>query len=173
MDWTNLITTDCEIIRIDKDWVYPIFKNGWNGFRRAKKESKFNEQINDVDMINIYLRHPVSRFVSGVNKYAQMHKLKPEDVVDKIEQEGLTNRHWAPQWYWLLHLSKYYKKDVKLLPMSAIPHNRKDKSPYGKKLVRVLEDHIGVDLYIMNNYLNSTVNLEDVIEDSRKCIALD
>ena len=102
-----------------------------------------------------------------------MHKLKPEDVVDKIEQEGLTNRHWAPQWYWLLHLSKYYKKDVKLLPMSAIPHNRKDKSPYGKKLVRVLEDHIGVDLYIMNNYLNSTVNLEDVIKASRKCIALD
>ena len=171
MDLSNIITTDCEIIRMGDEWIYPIFKNGWNGFRRAKEESKFNKEIKDVDMNNIYLRHPVERFISGVNKYAQLHKLEPEDVVDKIEREGLTNRHWMPQWYWLLHLSKYYKGDVKLLPMSAIPHNRKDKSPYGKKLVRVLEEHIGVDLYIMNNYLNTTAKLETVVKDSRKCIA--
>ena len=38
MDWNNLITTDCEIIRIDKDWIYPIFKNGWNGLEEQKKK---------------------------------------------------------------------------------------------------------------------------------------
>jgi len=42
-----------------EDWIYPIFKNGWNGFRRAKEESKFNEQIKDVDNLKVYLRHPV------------------------------------------------------------------------------------------------------------------
>ncbi len=168
--WNKILTTDCEIIRMGQDWIYPIFKNGWNGFRRAKEESKVNEQIADVDIINVYLRHPVSRFVSGVNKYAQTNKLDPDDVVDKIQIEGLTDRHWMPQWYWLLHLSKYYKKDVKLLPMSAIPHNRKKQTP-NKKQVRVLEDHIGVDLHIMNNWLNTTINLEKVITGSRHVLS--
>ena len=116
MDLNNILNTDCEIIRMGDDWIYPIFKNGWNGFRRAKEESKLNEQINDVENLKVYLRHPVSRFVSGVNKYAQLNGLAPEAVVDKIQTEGLTDRHWIPQWYWLLHLSKYYKKEIELLP---------------------------------------------------------
>ena len=105
-----------------------------------------------------------------MNKYAQLNDLEPEAVVDKIQIEGLTDRHWIPQWYWLLHLSKYYKKEVELLPMSAIPHTRRKETP-NKKLVRVLEDHIAVDLYIMNNWLNTKVNLEKVITESRHVLS--
>lgn len=170
MDLNNILNTDCEVIRMGDDWIYPIFKNGWNGFRRAKEESKFNEQIKDVDNLKVYIRHPVSRFVSGVNKYAQLNDLAPEAVVDKIQMEGLTDRHWIPQWYWLLHLSRYYKKEIELLPMSAIPHNRRKETP-DKKQVRVLEDHIAVDLYIMNNWLNTKVNLEKVITESRHVLS--
>jgi hypothetical protein len=170
MDLNNILNTDCEIIRMGDDWIYPIFKNGWNGFRRAKEESKLNEQINDVENLKVYLRHPVSRFVSGVNKYAQLNGLAPEAVVDKIQTEGLTDRHWIPQWYWLLHLSKYYKKEIELLPMSAIPHSRKKETP-NKKQVRVLEHHVAVDLYIMDNWLNTKVNLEKVITESRHVLS--
>ena len=166
----DILNTDCEVIRMGEDWIYPIFKNGWNGFRRAKEESKFNEQSKDVDNLKVYRRHPVSRFVSGVNKYAQLNDLEPEAVVDMIQTEGLTNRHWIPQWYWLLHLSKYYKKEIELLPMSAIPHNRKKETP-NKKQIRVLEDHIAVDLYIMNNWLGTKVNLETVIKESRHVLS--
>ena len=49
MDLNNILNTNCEVIRMGDDWIYPIFKNGWNGFRRAKEESKFNEQIKEVD----------------------------------------------------------------------------------------------------------------------------
>jgi len=168
--WNKLLNTDCEIIRMGQDWIYPIFKNGWNGFRIAKEESKFNEQIANVNIINIYFRHPVSRFISGVNKYAQLNNLEPDVVVNKIQTEGLTNRHWMPQWYWLLHLSKYYKKDVKILPMSAIPHKRKNETP-NKKQVRALDNHIDVDLHIMSNWLNTTVNLEKVVKESRHVLS--
>ena len=108
MDLNNILNTDCEIIRMGDDWIYPIFKNGWNGFRRAKEESKLNEQINDVENLKVYLRHPVSRFVSVVNKYAQLNGQALEAVVDKIQSEELTDRRCIPQWYRQLHLSKYY-----------------------------------------------------------------
>jgi hypothetical protein len=169
-DWNNTLNTDCEIIRMGNDWIYPIFKNGWNGFRHAKEESKFNEQIADVGLINIYLRNPVSRFNSGVNKYAQDNGMEPDDVVYKIETEGLTNRHWMPQWYWLLHLSRYYKKSVRLLPMSAIPHTRKNETQ-NKKQVRVLDDHVAVDLHLMDRWLNTTTDLAKVLEESRHVLS--
>jgi hypothetical protein len=168
--WNKILNTDCEIIRMGQDWIYPIFKNGWNGFRLAKEESRFNEHISEVEMINIYIRNPVARFSSGVNKYAQLHGMEPDMVVQQIESEGLTNRHWMPQWYWLLHLSKYYKKDVKILPMSAIPHARTKETP-NKKQIRVLEDYVSVDLYLMDRWMNSTVNLIQLIKESRHVLS--
>jgi len=170
MEWNNVLTTDCEIIRMDKHWIYPIFKNGWNGFMRSKKESRTNEQIKGTDLITVYMRDPIERFSSGVNKYAQMHKMDPHKVVDKIENERLTDRHWVPQWYWLLHLSKYYKKDVKLLPMSAIPHNRKKQTP-NKISVKIIEKYTLVDQYIMDVFLNTTTNLKKIITESRHVLS--
>jgi hypothetical protein len=169
-DWNKILNTDCEIIRMGQNWIYPIFKNGWNGFRHAKEESKFNEHISEVDLINIYLRNPVSRFSSGVNKYAQLHSMEPDTVVHQIKTEGLTDRHWMPQWYWLLHLSRYYKKDVRILPMSAIPHDRKKETP-NKQQVKVLYDHVEVDLYLIDKWMNRTANLVQVIKESRHVLS--
>ena len=169
-DWNSILNTDCKIVRMGEDWIYPIFKNGWNGFRHAKQESKFNHDIAHVPLINIYLRHPVERFTSGVNKYAQLHGLEPDDVVIKIETEGLSDRHWMPQWYWLLHLSRYYKKSVRILPMSRIPHNRKKETP-NKKQVRVLEDLVAVDLHIIDRWMDSTADLGQIVKESRHVLS--
>ena len=118
----------------------------------------------------MFLRDPRERFVSGVNKYAQIHNLEPSDVVDKIEQGELTDRHWVPQYYWLMHLSKYYNKDVKLLPMSDIPHNKRNLLK-NKKPVRVIEKYTLVDHFIMAAFLNTTTNLKELIKECRNVLS--
>ena len=56
MDLSKIFTDDCEVIFYNKQWIYPIFKCGWNGFQKVKEESKYNKEIGELENINVFIR---------------------------------------------------------------------------------------------------------------------
>ena len=115
----------CEVIEVipSQRYVYPIFKNGSTTLYWAAREQgwkiKFNEQIQKLTSIDIVLRDPEQRFVSGISTFVQ-HVLRdntdldPATVLWFAKNYLFLNRHYAPQFLWLVNLSRYLAPDIQL-----------------------------------------------------------
>jgi len=116
---TIVFPTRCEVIEIvpSQHYVYPIFKNGSTSLRITQKITKWrsvcNKEIEQIQApITVYLRNPKKRFVSGINTFVQ-HCLRdcPELDINTIlyfvKKYLFLNRHYAPQFYWLINLARY------------------------------------------------------------------
>lgn len=123
----------CEVIEFldPQRFVYPIFKNGSTSIREYAHQQKykiyFNEQIKKPIIIDVILRDPTSRFISGLNTFVYNTKREnPTLDVDTIIYFAQTylflNRHYAPQLSWLLNLKKYLhiNAKIRLHDMSAL-----------------------------------------------------
>jgi hypothetical protein len=115
----------CEVIEIEPSqrYVYPIFKNGSSSLRIAARKNnwriKINEQIAQLDNIDIVIRRPLERFISGINTYVQMTSrdnptLDPATILWFAKNYLFLNKHYCPQLHWLLHLSRYIKSKTRL-----------------------------------------------------------
>jgi hypothetical protein len=108
----------CEVIEF-KDlqrFVYPIFKNGSTSLIKYAGQQGYktllNEQIKRISIIDVVLRDPMSRFLSGVNSYVYNTKtenpnLDLNTIIYFAETYLFLNRHYAPQLSWLINLFKY------------------------------------------------------------------
>ena len=119
-NWNRLINTECVVIRIGEEAIYPIFKNASTNLLKVCDEKFVNEEIQQFNLVTVFFRDPVERFTSAVNKYCQINRLDVKDTEKRIHDGTLVDRHFVPQWVWLLHLYKYHKKQVLLKPMSAV-----------------------------------------------------
>lgn len=108
----------CEVIEFTdpQRFVYPIFKNGRSSLLEYSliNDSKtlVNQQIGKLNQIDVILRNPKERFISGVNTFVFNTKRdNPNLDVDTIlyfaENYLFLNRHYSPQLGWLVNLSKY------------------------------------------------------------------
>jgi hypothetical protein len=115
----------CEVIEIapSQRYVYPIFKNGSSSLYQHVNKYKcrilINEQIKKLSSIDIFLRDPQERFNSGINTFIQMtlrdHPGLDRHTVSWFAQNYLfLNRHYAPQFLWLVNLARYTNPDAKL-----------------------------------------------------------
>jgi hypothetical protein len=107
----------CEVIELtSQHYIYTIFKNGQTSLREQAKRNKskilINQQINKCDKIEIFLRNPKDRFLSGVNTYIN-HVLRDNPTLDIetikffIVNYFCLNRHYLPQFLWLSHLASF------------------------------------------------------------------
>jgi hypothetical protein len=115
----------CEVIEIipSQRYVYPIFKNGSSNLFLAAEANnwrvKLNEQIRRLTDIDIVIRDPEERFISGVNTYVQLTiesnpDLDPSTVLWFAKNYLFLNKHYCPQFHWILHLSRYTNDDARL-----------------------------------------------------------
>ena len=169
MNLSSVFTDRCEVILYKGQWIYPIFKCGWWGFQLAKEESKYNEDIGQLENINIFIRDPLKRWHSAINKYAQLNNMHNEEVVTQIEQDGLVDKHWVPQYYWIMHLSKFYKGKVSLLPMDEITHERNNET-VNKKPTRTLNDY-GKEDKILVTMCNQTYTITEVLNKVKNVLS--
>ena len=123
----------CEVIEIvpSQRYVYVIFKNGHTSFFTPQKKNnwpiRINQQIRQINTIDVIIRNPEDRLISGINTFIQ-HTLRDNLDLDPHTVEWFAlnyislNRHYASQFAWLLNLARYLNPDAKLnfLPMSAI-----------------------------------------------------
>jgi hypothetical protein len=115
----------CEVIEFldPQRFVYPIFKNGSTSLIYHAKHQGYkvllNEQIKRIPTIDVVLRDPITRFISGINTFVcHIKQENPNLDVDTIiyfaENYLFLNRHYAPQLSWLLNLKRYLHTNAKL-----------------------------------------------------------
>jgi hypothetical protein len=114
----------CEVIKIKETYIYPIYKNGRSSINSYTIMNNckilINEQIKKCDKIDIVLRDPMDRFVSGVNTFVWNLKrdnptLDINTILYFVENYLFLNRHYAPQISWIINLSRYINADTKLV----------------------------------------------------------
>ena len=115
----------CEVIEIipSQRYVYPIFKNCSSSLLVAAKQNKWrtrlNEQINKINSIDVILREPQDRLISGINTFIQ-HVLRDNPGLDQTTVQWFAqnylylNRHYCPQFLWLVNLARFLNTDTKL-----------------------------------------------------------
>jgi hypothetical protein len=121
----------CEVIEIEASqrYIYPIFKNGSSSLIEHARQQNYkiliNEQIKRVPIIDVILRDPLSRYISGIQTF--VHDIKKENPtldVDTIlyfaDNYLFLNRHYAPQLSWIINLSRYADAKLRLHNMDAL-----------------------------------------------------
>jgi hypothetical protein len=197
----------CEVIEIEASqrYIYPIYKNGSTSLneyaRRQGFKILFNEQIKRAAVIDVILREPMQRFISGINTY--VYNIKQENPnldVDTIiyfaENYLFLNRHYAPQLTWLINLSKFTNKHtgLRLHGMSALntftplstKHN--ETNMLSTEVVDRLKNNLHNEMYLRLDHLvleliGKEITFSEVLEyinnkdphaySKLKCIALD
>jgi hypothetical protein len=129
----NIIFPDsCEVIEIvpSQHYVYPIFKNGSSSLHETQIltewNSFFNNEITNITCpITVYLRDPRDRFVSGVNTFIQhchrdFNNLDTDTILHFVKHYLFLNRHYTPQFFWLINLARYSTAPLILQNLDSI-----------------------------------------------------
>jgi hypothetical protein len=138
-------------------------------------------QIKNIsDPITVFLRDPQERFLSGVNTFIQHlqgDQLDTHTVLYFINRYLFLNRHYAPQFFWLLNLYRYTSPDAKVSfrPMTDISllthrHSHADVEPITQELKEKINqfDWPKLELYfyldqILIDHLGKTVKILDLL----------
>ena len=107
----------CEVIEVvpSQRYVYPIFKNGSSSIHTESQRQgwrvQVNEQIRRINSIDVIIREPRGRLLSGINTYIQI-VLRDNPKLDPVTVEWFAlnylylNSHYCPQFMWLINLSR-------------------------------------------------------------------
>jgi hypothetical protein len=178
----------CEVIIMDNNPVYPIFKNGSSSLLRHAEASKHkilvNNQIQRLSKINIILREPEYRFLSGINSFIfnlkkENPKLDLQTILYFAENYLFLNRHYAPQLSWLMNLNRFSNKNAvfhlqgmedlaKYTPLVVLPE---EKNLLDSKTLDRLRTNIHKEMYIrLDNVLLQLVGQKLTFKEIVQCL---
>jgi|LauGreDrversion2_6_1035139.scaffolds.fasta_scaffold11768_2 hypothetical protein len=163
-----LFPDDCEVVEmpLHNQWVYLIQKNGSSSLRNLQKTHGLtllaNDHLQQLDFVDVYIRDAKDRYVSGVNTYLQ-HLKRDHPELDQntafwfAKQYKFLNKHYLPQFHWLLNLSRYLSPHAKIrirdfrdFNLIATDHNNRagilpSDAEFAKKL---LDNNAGLELWL-------------------------
>lgn len=174
--WSRTLNTDCEVVAIGGHAVYPIFRVGSTSLRRAAERTYLNEQIQQCGHIDILIRDPEERFRSGLTEYCRQKGLQVHQTWQLVSDGKLTDRHFVPQYTWLLHLYKFYRGTVTLRPFSYIGkitdvHAHEQRSELSESShIDVLKDYVEVDRHLLR-LLDQPRGLGEIIKECRSALS--
>jgi hypothetical protein len=184
----NIIFPDgCEVIQVtSQHFLFPIFKCGRSSLTESMQDKGWtfvpeSEIKHILDPITVFLRDPRDRFISGVNTFVQHlqgDELDTHSVLYFVNRYLFLNRHYAPQFFWLINLLRYAGPNVRvtLKPMSDISllthrHSHADVEPITAELLAKIQsfDWSKLELYfyldqILLDHVNQTVKITDLLE---------
>lgn len=122
---TELFPDLCEVVEmpLHNQCVFLIQKNGNSSLKAQQARDNLavftNDEILALDYVDVYIRNPRDRYVSGVNTYLQhLQRDYPElDLSTAFwfaKRYKFLNTHYLPQFYWLANLSQYLRNDTKI-----------------------------------------------------------
>lgn len=162
--WNKLLNTDCVVVQIKDRTVYPIFRVGYNTLMSVSDFKIVNEQIDQCDHIDVMIRDPDKRFVSGVNEYCRQNSLDIDETCSLIHQDKLHDRHFTPQFLWLVNLNRFYKGQITLRAfdyINTLTDQHINKSKFNK-IIPVCEKFVAIDRELVEHY-GETLPLNDLV----------
>ena len=114
------------------------------------------------------IREPKERFIAGVITYADLVKRSTKDVMKDIKADKLCNRHFAPQFVWLMQLHMHYKGEVEIRSFTEINKYTNTKTLGSlaiKEKITPLKNYIAVDQKLIKKFMNKKVLLSKIQAD--------
>jgi hypothetical protein len=104
-----LFPDQCHVYEIAQGrYVYPIYKNGSSSLAATGRQINYRE-LEQVRTVEVFLRDPFERYVSGVQTY--LRNLDPAQdratVLSMISEFLFLNRHFTLQFHWLMNLARH------------------------------------------------------------------
>jgi hypothetical protein len=155
----------CEVAEmpLHGQWVYMIQKNGTSSIRddpANRYRILVNQEISHLEHVDVYVRNPKSRYISGVNTFVQ-HILRQNPDLDRNTLIWIStrylflNRHYLPQILWLINLSRYLNTETKLRIRDFRDYHRVVSIDHDARVIPASEDMVnkilsqqnGIDLW--------------------------
>lgn len=178
----------CEVIQVaSQQFVYPIFKCGrssltWKMASRGWTLVAEKDIANIDTPIRIFVRDPRERFLSGINTYlqhldAEGNDLDQHTVLYFVNRYLFLNRHYAPQFFWLLNLARFARPDTLVTFSSMLeigqltPFNsRAGVEPLTNELEKKIDsfDWTAVELYhtldqVLIDHIGKTITIHELL----------
>ena len=182
----------CEVIQVaSQQFVYPIFKCGRSSLTWGMESRGWTfvpeRNISKITApIRIFLRDPRERFLSGVNTYLQHLENEGNDldlhtVLFFVNRYLFLNRHYAPQFFWLLNLARFSRPDtlVTFSPMTEISqltdsNDHAGVGPLTSELKQKIDqfDWSALELYygldqILIDHIGKTVSVQQILSHAQ------
>ena len=88
-------------------YAYPIFKNASSTIAQVSIRNLNYFEIRELEIIDVYLRDPFERYVSGVQTYLRHNSdFDRETALKFIEQFLFLNNHFSLQFHWIVNLAR-------------------------------------------------------------------
>ena len=114
----NIIFPDrCDVLEIvpSQRYVYPIYKNGSSSLYNSGFRLVEHDELPNIPIVDIYVRNPYDRFVTGVNTFLQHNNnLDSATVLHFINNYLFLNRHFCPQFHWLVNLQRFTRAKIRI-----------------------------------------------------------
>ena len=120
----NIIFPDrCDVLEIvpSQRYVYPIYKNGSSSLYKSGFRLMDHDELPTIPIVDIYVRNPYDRFVTGVNTFLQHNEnLDRATVLHFISNYLFLNRHFCSQFHWLVNLQRFTNAKIRINSIDSL-----------------------------------------------------
>jgi hypothetical protein len=176
-----LFPDDVEVLEIipQHKYVYSIFKNGSTSLRRSNYRTVSKQELQNLTNIEVYVRNPHERFLSGVQTYINgiSSEVDKNTLLYLINNYLYLNRHFCPQLYWLLNLSRFTSATFTIKPfneLSLITTHHQNASVLDPEIVKFFNQNSKILFYnemdevLTVNLLGKTVTIKEILTTLEK-----
>lgn len=173
----ELFPDECRVLEIvpDVQYVYPIFKNGSTSLFKSGHREISKQQLSTVKNVEVYVRDPHERFISGVKSYLNGldKSLDKNTAMYFVKTYPYLNRHFCPQIFWLMNLQRFSNASITIKPVEQlfdIIVANKNKSQTDTEIAEYFEQSSKVRFYneidevLTVNLIGRTVAFEEIVE---------
>lgn len=169
----------CEILEIipSQRYVYPIFKNGSSSLHSNYKTIS-QTQVADLKVVDVYVRDPMNRFLTGVQTYID-NLQKSDPTIDRntvlyfVNEYLFLNRHYAPQFHWIVNLQRFTKAQIRILPLSELSQITtafKNKQSIDDDVLKLsnnpkIQFYTGIDKVLTDTLIGQTVDFKTILRN--------
>lgn len=121
---TELFPDECTVLEIVpfQHYVFPIFKNGSSSLMQCGFRSLEMQELEKLEIVDVFVRDPVPRFCSGVQTFLSRidQSLDKKTLLWMIDRYLFLNRHFCPQLYWLINFRRFSKAKFYIRPIEDL-----------------------------------------------------
>ena len=156
-------------------YVYPIYKNGSTGLFELCYATLNSDAIFKLKNIEVFLREPFERYVSGVQTYLRYNPhLDRATALSMIDEYLFLDRHFALQFHWIVNLQRFTNDaSMTFKPMSDL-HNDVGETwntlTRDQTLIDYFKDnqklwfYLQLDKILYEDFMGKTVKMKEILD---------
>lgn len=174
----NIIFPDrCEVLEVaPQRYVYPIYKNGYSSLSNSNFRVLATTELPFLDTVEIFVRDPVERFFSGLSTWIEHNNYLDKDTMLHMAGHYLfINRHYAPQFHWLVNLRRYTQARIKINPIEDLStitnlhlNENKNKVHYDIAYFPKVEFYMQLDKVLTETFIGQTVEFPTIVQSIKE-----